>query len=173
MNYLENEIIRLRALEPEDLEFLYAWENDSQIWLTTNNKTPVSRFQLKEYIAQNSFNIYELGYLKMMIELKENNQPIGTLDLFDFDSFNNRVQMGIFIDNKFQNKGYAKHSISLIENYIFDFLKLNQVYALVAENNLISQKLFQKYEKQGVLKEWLKIQNGYEDVFIYQKRKEL
>ncbi len=108
-----------------------------------------------------------------MIELKENNQPVGTLDLFDFDSFHNRVQVGVFIENKFQNKGYAKQSLTLIENYIFDFLKLNQVYALVSESNFISQKLFQNYQKQGVLKEWIKTESGYEDVFIYQKIKKV
>ena len=30
--FLEDEVIRLRALEPEDLELLYRWENDSALW---------------------------------------------------------------------------------------------------------------------------------------------
>ena len=34
--FLENENIKLRALEPEDLEFLYKWENASQLWIQGN-----------------------------------------------------------------------------------------------------------------------------------------
>ena len=32
MIYLENKKIKLRALEPEDLDFLYKWENDTKFW---------------------------------------------------------------------------------------------------------------------------------------------
>lgn len=38
--WLENEHIRLRALEPEDLEILYQWENNTQlreIWKYTHS----------------------------------------------------------------------------------------------------------------------------------------
>ena len=32
MKLLENERIILRALEPEDLDVLYRWENDASLW---------------------------------------------------------------------------------------------------------------------------------------------
>ena len=50
MNLLESAIIRLRAPEPEDLELLYKWENDTSLWLAGNTRAPYSRFQLKQYI---------------------------------------------------------------------------------------------------------------------------
>ena len=31
-NPMESELIRLRALEPEDVNILYKWENDTEIW---------------------------------------------------------------------------------------------------------------------------------------------
>ena len=36
MALLENERVCLRALEPEDLELLYRWENDSELWEVGN-----------------------------------------------------------------------------------------------------------------------------------------
>jgi len=39
--------IILRALEPEDLELLYEWENDMANWLISNTLAPFSRFTLK------------------------------------------------------------------------------------------------------------------------------
>jgi diamine N-acetyltransferase len=37
---LENDGIRLRAVEPEDLETLYRWENDEANWKQSNNPLP-------------------------------------------------------------------------------------------------------------------------------------
>ena len=31
-NPMENELIRLRALEPDDVQVLYKWENDTEVW---------------------------------------------------------------------------------------------------------------------------------------------
>ena len=33
---LSNDRVRLRALEPEDLELLYRWENDPELWEVGN-----------------------------------------------------------------------------------------------------------------------------------------
>ncbi len=172
MNYLEDKIIKLRALEPEDLEYLYEWENISNLWITGNTRTPISRFQLKEYIAQQSFNIFDLGYLRLIITLKEDDTPIGTVDLFDFDSFHSRVALGLFVTKEHQGKGYAKRTLKLVEQYVFDFLKLHQLYVDIAESNIGSRQLFEKdYEKNAILKDWLKTNNGYENVICYQKIK--
>ena len=49
-SYFCSERVRLRAMEPEDLEVMYAMENDSQTWDVTNFTVPYSRFVLKQYI---------------------------------------------------------------------------------------------------------------------------
>lgn len=41
---LKGESVYLRALEPEDLEFIYTIENDQNIWEVSNTQTPYSRF---------------------------------------------------------------------------------------------------------------------------------
>ena len=41
---LKGDHIYLRALEPEDLEFVYQIENDESIWEISNTITPYSRF---------------------------------------------------------------------------------------------------------------------------------
>ena len=47
MNTLLGEKINLRALEPEDLEFLYQIENDESFWEISHTKTPFSKYILK------------------------------------------------------------------------------------------------------------------------------
>jgi diamine N-acetyltransferase len=40
----------LRALEPEDLEFVHAIENDESIWNFSNTQKTYSRFLIRQYL---------------------------------------------------------------------------------------------------------------------------
>ena len=88
MKILEGNFVQLRAPEPEDLECLYQWENDTEIWRVSNTIAPFSRFVLKQYIESAHLDIYETRQVRFMIGLNNNIDPaktIGTIDLFDFD----------------------------------------------------------------------------------------
>ena len=40
---MQDENILIRALEPEDLEYLYKWENDMDLWDVSDTLTPYPR----------------------------------------------------------------------------------------------------------------------------------
>ena len=48
MMILHGEKVRLRALEPEDLDFLFTTENNTAFWEVSNTQAPFSRFVLKQ-----------------------------------------------------------------------------------------------------------------------------
>ena len=48
MKTLKGKQIHLRALEPEDLDFLYQIENNESFWEVSHTKTPFSKFILKQ-----------------------------------------------------------------------------------------------------------------------------
>ena len=170
---LENEIIRLRAVEPEDLEKLYAWENNPQLWVVGNTRNPYSHFQLKQYILNSDKDIYENKQLRLMMVSLKTGETIGTVDLFDFDVHHSRVALGLFVDTAFQGNGYAKAALLLVEDYVFNFLKINQLYCQIAENNTASRHIFEKegYETNGVLKDWIKTPDGFENIIVFQRFK--
>lgn len=167
---LEDEKIRLRAVEPEDLDLLYHWENNPNYWHAGEIRTLHSKFTLKQYILSAGRDIYENKQIRFMIESKELNQTVGTIDLFDFDAFNNRVGIGLLIDGDFQHKGFASAAIGLIKEYVFSYLKIHQLYAHVAETNKASAKLFEKngFEKTCILKDWISTESGFTNVVLYQ-----
>jgi len=102
------EDIKLRALEPEDLELLYEWENNDSYWLISNTLSPFSKFTLKRYLENSHKNVYETGQLRLMIDLIKEKKTIGTIDIFDFDPFHKRAGLGILIADEGQRrKGYA------------------------------------------------------------------
>ena len=41
--WLEDDMLKLRAPEPEDLELMYAMENDTTLWSAGNATLPYSR----------------------------------------------------------------------------------------------------------------------------------
>ena len=69
--YLEYGNIELRPLEPEDIELLYKWENDSSLWEFSNSKTPFSKHILRIYIENSFKDIYEAKQLRLIIQTKE------------------------------------------------------------------------------------------------------
>jgi diamine N-acetyltransferase len=150
--------IRLRALEPEDLEVLYTWENDTAAWLVSGTLTPFSRFVLTQYLASSHQDIYSSRQLRLVIEKTAEGKPIGCIDLFDFDPKNKRAGVGILIgDHSERSRGYASEALSILVNYAFSILDLHQLYCNVTVDNDKSLRLFvhQGFEVCGTRRDWI------------------
>ncbi len=174
-NFLENSVVKLRAPEPEDVDLLYSWENNMEIWKVSNTLTPFSKFLLKKYIENSHLDIWETKELRLIIEAKDQNSlmnvPVGLIDLFDFDPYHSRAGVGILIANKEnRRKGYATEALRILIAYAFDFLQLNQLYANISVTNEVSLRLFANlsFERVGVKKAWLKTSKGWEDEVLLQ-----
>ena len=170
MPYLENKQIKLRAIEPEDLDVLYRWENDADLWKFGATITPYSKFALKEYIAESRFDIFQSKQLRLMIVWKENNESVGTIDLYDFDPMNQRAGVGILIDSAYRGTGIGKQTLKLIQDYAFEVLLVKQLFAHIPKQNKISLKLFSNsgYTNTACLKNWIKTNGGFEDIYVMQ-----
>lgn len=171
MTLLKNDKILLRALEPEDLESLYKWENNSSIWTSGSTISPYSRYVLKEYISQSHLGIYEQKQLRLMIELRETKKPAGIIDLYDFDPHNRKAGIGILLDSECQGDGLATEALQLLIDYAFSFLKLHQLYAYISTANERSRTLFLRngFTISGTLSAWVSTETGYADVLILQR----
>jgi diamine N-acetyltransferase len=163
--------IMLRALEPEDLELLYEWENNDSYWIVSNTITPFSRYILKRYLEDSHKNIYETGQLRLMIVHIPDKATIGTIDIFDFDPFNKRAGLGVLIaDENYRRKGYASMALTCLINYCFNTLQLHQLYCNILNNNTESIDLFKKhgFVQSGEKKDWIKTTEGYLNEYIFQ-----
>jgi diamine N-acetyltransferase len=172
MNYLENDKIKLRAPEPSDLNLLYSWENNTETWISGNTLTPFSKNILAKYIETAHLDIFETSQLRLMIDLKiENSRTIGSIDLFDFDSFNRRAGVGILIAEKAdRGKGYASDALEVLIIYCFELLGMHQLYCNIDANNKASLILFKKhgFEIIGLKKDWMVRGKIYSDEYLLQ-----
>ena len=167
---LRGESVYLRAIEPEDSEIIYNWENNTDIWQVSDTLVPYSRFTIDQYV--NSIqDIYVNKQLRLIICENETSAVIGAIDIFDFNPFHSRAGIGILIaDNQHRKKGFASQALSLAIDYCFTVLMLNQIYCNIPVENEDSLNLFLRYDFQivGIMKNWNKTLNGFADEYFLQ-----
>lgn len=169
--FLEGEQVLLRAVEPEDLDFLYRIENDPELWDVSNFSVPYSKFVLKQYIAANQYDIFADKQLRLMIQHCETGRTIGTLDITDFSIQHSHGSVGIALLKEYRNKGLGKEALSLLCDYAFNFLHLHQLYAYIGADNITCQSLFRSclFTSCGILKDWLHVNNQWADVLLVKR----
>ena len=167
--------MKLRALEPEDLEILYTLENDPELWDTSESDAPYSKYILKQYIAEGN-TLLSSGELRLVIEIQNNESQrpivVGFIDITNYTAQSQRAQIGIALLKKYRNKGYGTQALNLIERLTSNKLHIHTLYAYVSIKNIASSKLFNKsgYTPIATLPEWFYYNKSYEDVYFFIKK---
>ena len=166
---LKGSLINIRVLNLEDLTFLYSLENNKSLWELSQTHKPFSKKVLQTYLATAHKDIKELKQLRLMITSKTN-EPLGFIDLFDFDARNKRAGVSIVLIDKHRQKGYGKDALNLLVNYSFTKLQLHQLYSNVLEGNLASLHLFKSlgFEEVGIKKDWRLYEGHYKNEYLFQ-----
>ncbi|MGC6430493.1 MAG: GNAT family N-acetyltransferase [Jejuia sp.] len=170
MQTLKGQHINLRALEPEDLDFVFEVENDESIWQLSNTQVPFSRYVIKQYLENALKDIFEVKQLRLVIVNKKN-VGLGLIDLFDFDFKNKRAGVGVVIkDDNNRAKGYGSEALKLLINYSFTHLGLHQLYCNISEHNKLSIQLFENngFKKVGLKKDWNFNSDNYSNEYLFQ-----
>ncbi|MGJ8685216.1 MAG: GNAT family N-acetyltransferase [Nonlabens sp.] len=160
----------LRAIDPEDMEFIYRLENNPELWEVGNTWTPFSKYTIREYLENAHRDIYEVKQLRLAI-CNLNEEIVGVVDLYDFDPYHKRAGVGIVISQDAnRKKGYASQGLQLMIDYSFKHLRLHQLYAGITEDNVASRKLFEKlrFRESGLKKDWIATEKSYKNEITYQ-----
>lgn len=167
---LQSDLCILRAVDPEDMDFIYRLENNPDLWEVGNTWAPFSKFTIREYLENAHRDIYEVKQLRLAIcNLQE--EIVGVVDLYDFDPYHKRAGVGIVIHHDtYRKKGYATQGLQLMIDYAFKHLRLHQLYAGVSEDNIASRKLFEKlrFRESGIKKDWIATEKSYKNEITYQ-----
>lgn len=163
-------VVHLRAMEPEDLDFLYDIENDTNVWQVGVTNVPYSRYLLHDYIAQSTGDIYADGQVRLIVE-DDTHQTIGLLDIINFSPTHQRAEIGIVISKNHRQRGYAKATLQEICRYAHRILHLHQLYAVISESNEVAIRLFNKqgFEKNNTLKDWLFDGENYQNAYLFSR----
>jgi len=167
---LKSDTLKLRAVEPEDLDLMYLIENDTELWPCGQSTVPFSHYALKQYIAESSNDFFHDRQLRLVIE-KADGVSVGFVDLQNYNPLHHRAEVGIVVVPEQQRQGHATEALRLLASYVSVHLGIHQLYALVPENNTASVALFKKcgYKRTATLQDWLNTPTGWQSVVLFQK----
>ncbi|MFI3294275.1 MAG: GNAT family protein [Rikenellaceae bacterium] len=161
----------LRAVEPEDINSLYEWENDTDLWSVSGTTSPFSRYTLSLFIEAQRDDIFTSRQQRLMICCTESRVAVGALDIFEFDPLHQRAGVGIMIAPAFRRMGYAADALRAVERYAAEFMRVHQLWCNVEEDNKASLTLFESlgYTKIGVKRDWNSTPDGYKSEIMLQR----
>lgn len=138
----EGEHITIRTLRMSDAPYLFRWENDESIWSVSERTETLDLELIQDYI-RGVRDVYLDKQLRFIIDLGE--EPIGTIDLFNYDQLSGTAGVGILIGEQAQRgAGHASEALELLVDYAKSYLGLLHLYAHIPKGNEASQRLFKR-----------------------------
>ncbi|MDE6480988.1 MAG: GNAT family N-acetyltransferase [Muribaculaceae bacterium] len=158
--------IRLRAIEPEDVDMLFEAESDEAAWIYSDYLAPLSKELLRQYALTYDADPFRSGQLRLIIE--NGKTPVGILDIFDISSRHLRADTGIYILPRFRGKGLASNALEAAKDYSRNRLGLHQLTATVALSNTAAMLCYEKagFKLTGTRPDWLRTPDGYQSAHI-------
>lgn len=162
--------LHLRALEPEDADFMYDIENDTSLWFYSDRIAPLSRRALLDYALSYDADPFRAGQLRLIVDIKENGSvsPCAILDLYEIDHANKRAFVGYVVAPGYRGRGVAKRSLALLAQYCEKHLGLTELAARTPMDNSagVAVLLNVGFRFEAVLKEWLTYEGRRVDLAI-------
>ena len=169
--HIEGSTIRLRAVEPEDIDLMYRWENDSAVWQVSGTLVPFSRHTLQRFLDEQQYDLLQTCQQRLIIET-HGGEAVGALDLFELDLLNSHAGIGILIHAaEHRQKGYATDAVEAICRYAREVLGLHQLWCQVGAANEASRALFARcgFTETGRKRDWRRTPDGWDDELLLQR----
>lgn len=162
--------VTLRALEPEDIDLIYAWENDPETWQQSAAHQPFSRHALTQYILDASLcDIHASRQLRLMA--MDGDCTVGCIDLSSFDPYHLRAEVGMIVDPSHRGQGYGRPMVLALIDYCRDVLHLHQLHCDIAADNWPCLAIYDAlgFERQGIRRDWIRTPQGWQDAILFSK----
>lgn len=168
---LSGEKIYFKQLSKEDAIKIHEYASDKDVkkfigWPLMNTLE-----ETRNYVEKLLDNEKAKTHIYASVLLKESNELIGTVMLFNFDHEANHAEIGYVFNKRHWGKGYCTEAVAMIDGFAANSLKLNKLHARVTDANMGSIKVLEKnsYELEGRLKKYYFIDEFYYDLLLYAK----
>jgi RimJ/RimL family protein N-acetyltransferase len=131
---LQGERVTLRALEREDLPWLWEHHNDYEVDSLVNDGPPEPQ-SLARLEAEFDKEIAEGGRDGTRFAIDAAGMLIGRCELFDVDEVSRNCKLGISISKEYWGQGFGREAVELLLDYAFEKRNLEKVHLDVLEDN--------------------------------------
>jgi RimJ/RimL family protein N-acetyltransferase len=166
---LEGELVRLRALEFDDLERCWRWFNDRDVTrFLESGRYPISRESERQWLENAVRNRSAFSDVLMAIETKDG-VHIGNIGLHQGSPEHRTAKLGVAIGEKgYWSKGYGADAIRLILRFAFEQMNLNRVELGTFDFNERAQACYRKcgFVEEGRRRQDRFVDGTYHDLLI-------
>lgn len=169
MNYWQGKSVRLRGIEPSDVEYFIRWNLDSErarhldfMW------PPVSNASVRAWVEEQSMRKFEDDGFHWIIE-NQDGEPVGSIGTRDCNPRYGTFSYGIDIAQEHQRNGYASEAIQLVLRYYFDELRYQKVTVPVHSDNEASILFHEKlgFQQEGRHRRMIFTHGRFIDILWY------
>lgn len=171
---IETDRLILRKFNIKDINDVYNnWGTDSNCNKFLPWELHKNLDETKELVINwiQKYSDMETKKINWAIELKENHEVIGAIDVLHIKPEDKRCGIGYCIGSKFWNNGYTTEALKVLINYLFTELDFNLIEADHYEKNPSSGRVMQKagMKKDAVLRNrvYLKDLDCYDNLVVY------
>ena len=142
---METDRLILRPFVKEDAEPMYRnWASDPEVtkfltWSSYKSMDAAHKI-LEIWTKQYEDNTF----YQWAIELKERNEPIGSISVVKHDDRVELAHVGYCIGKTWWNQGIVTEALSAVINYLFDEVEVQRIEALHDSNNPASGAVMRK-----------------------------
>ncbi len=157
MNWFNTSRIRLRAVVPEDAQFMSHVECDPLNFAFNGYTAPLSERQLIEYALNYDADPFRACQLRLIAESQATQERLGILDFIEISAKDSHAFVGVYVVDTFRRQGLGTELLSMAAKYASNLLRITILGAKIVEDNIASRRLFTKagYEENGRLPEWV------------------
>jgi len=142
---LTTERLTLRRLNGKDENALINLRSDERVNKFIVRPKSISLEEVKKFIDKIDTEISKDEVIYWAITLKNKDELIGTICLWNLDKENSKGEVGFELFPEFQGKGLMKEALINVLDYAFNVMKLHTVEGFANENNIRSIKLMEKF----------------------------
>ncbi len=167
-NIWQGDLVRLRAVEPEDWEHLHRWNDDSfSTRLGWRIQPPASAESSREWARNESKRPDDDNYRLAISSLE--GSLVGSLNVHSADRRNGTFEYGIALGLEYQGRGYGSDAIKVLLRYFFEELGYQKCNAVVFAFNGPSQRMHEAlgFQREGLLRRNVFTNGEHHDVAWY------
>ncbi|MNL05480.1 Spermidine N(1)-acetyltransferase [compost metagenome] len=147
---------RLRALERDDLDSLFAWWNDPRLWTLIGSPSRISSSEELEAWFEGELDKTSPQEGRTFAIDDQKDRLIGTAWYGTYEAADRQATVGLYLgESEDRGKGYGTDALGTLCSYLFDEQGLHKARLYVERENLAAIAVYRKlgFVEEGRLRE--------------------